>query len=422
MSFLQKLFGGTFESNSEEGKALFEDRQFGDAKLALERALAKSKGESPEQVEAVRELVAKCKVMLARVKIQEADEIAESGDLESAVYLLKDAREICGEPEIIDAIQNRFKQYEAEDTRRLVEEVDEISEDELMTIIAGTWTEAQADEYAAMPDTLRDALIKGHDGDHEGAVHILKEIVSSGELSVTPRYLIFELGKEQVLAEQFSDAVETLRTFLETVEDDEEAMEVCVAACDINAAALSALDRHDEAAAELKRATRLTPEDHRAYLKLGVFLRSREIYESSVLALETARELMGQMQPDFTVIRELGFTYLAMDRKEEAMECLKAVIEHLASRGEHTQFDPETAVALAAMHEERGEAMQAADLFRHLAVGYDTRNHFTYNLEAARLLKVAGAKRDLVDKYVTRARELAASDQDMAKVDEIGTA
>ena len=419
MSFFKMLFGGTFDSNFDEGKALFDNGQLGDAKLSLERALTKAKGVEQERMVEARELVKKCKLRLAQEKIAEADETAASGDLEGAVYLLKDAREICSEPEILEAIQGRFKRYEAEDTRRLVEEVDEISEDELMTIIAGTWTDAQAEEYAAMPESLREALISSHDGNHEKSVAILREIASSEEPTVPPRYLHFELGKELLLNQQYADALEMLDLFLSEVEDDDGTEEIRVAACDLKAGALAALERFDEAAEALKAASLITPDDHRVFLKLGIFLRSRKKYESSVLALETARELMGQMQPDFTVIRELGFTYLAMDRKQEAMECLKAVIEHLASRGEHDQFDPETAIALAALHEERGETMAAADLYRHLAVGYDTRNHFTYNLQAARLLKKAAKDPALADRYLTRARELAETDEQRTKTDEI---
>jgi tetratricopeptide (TPR) repeat protein len=419
MSFFKMLFGGTFDSNFDEAKILFDDGHLGEAKLSLERALAKAKGVSEARVAAARGMVGECKLRLARQKIAEADEAAASGDLEGAVYLLKDAREICSDAEILEAIQGRFKRYEAEDTRRLVEEVDEISEDELMTIIAGTWTDAQAEEYAAMPESLREALISSHDGDHEKSVAILREILASGALTVSPRYLRFELGKELVLSKQYADALEMLDGFSKEVEDDDGAEEVRVAACDLKAAALSALERFDEAAEALRAASVITPEDHRVFLKLGIFLRSREKFESSVLALETARELMGQMQPDFTVIRELGFTYLAMGRKKEAMDCFKAVVEHLASRGEHDQFDPETTIALAALHEDLGEVVAAADLYRHLAVGYDTRNHFTYNLEAARLLKKAAKDFSLADRYLTRARELAATDEQRAKIDEV---
>jgi tetratricopeptide (TPR) repeat protein len=175
----------------------------------------------------------------------------------------------------------------------------------------------------------------------------------------------------------------------------------------MKSAAMAMMEQFDEAEAVLFEACRIAPEDHTVYLKLGVFLRSREKFAQSIRALEKARDLMGQMHPDFAVIRELGFTYIAMENEQEAKACLSAVIEHLASRGEHTQFDPKTAITLAHLHEKEGDYMAAADLYRHLSVGYDTMNHFAYNLEAARLLKRAKGAADLIDRYLLRARELA---------------
>ena len=95
------------------------------------------------------------------------------------------------------------------------------------------------------------------------------------------------------------------------------------------------------------------------------------------------------------------------------------MIEHLASRGEHDQFDPITAVALAKLREESGKLMEAADLYRHLAEGRDVRNHFVYNLEAARLLGLAGAKKNLVETYFHRAEELAEGGDQMALLTQI---
>ena len=126
---------------------------------------------------------------------------------------------------------------------------------------------------------------------------------------------------------------------------------------------------------------------------------------------------MGQMQPDFAVIRELGLTSLAMNKKEEARAHLEAVIKHLASQGKYDEFDPETAVQLAKLYEESGDFNQAADLYRHLAVGYDISNHFAYNLESARLVKLAGGDDSLVKKYLIRARELAKNDEELAIAD-----
>ena len=55
MSFFKKLLGGTFESNRDEGEALFLEGRFGEARLAYERALARSKGVEQGQVLAVEQ-------------------------------------------------------------------------------------------------------------------------------------------------------------------------------------------------------------------------------------------------------------------------------------------------------------------------------------------------------------------------------
>ena len=171
----------------------------------------------------------------------------------------------------------------------------------------------------------------------------------------------------------------------------------------------------DEAAQELRTATRAAPREHTTFLALGVFLRKTGDFTGARKALTRSAELMGQMNPDFRVIRELGFTDLALGRKEDALKSLGSVLEHLASKGEHDQFDPETAVAAAKICEDKGDLKRAADLYRHLAVGYDVKNHFTYNLEAARLLK-AGGDGALAAKYLTRAEELAKTGAEVESV------
>ncbi|MCP4675255.1 MAG: tetratricopeptide repeat protein [Deltaproteobacteria bacterium] len=411
MSFFKKLMGGTFESNRDDGQAFFEERRYGEARLAFEKALGKSKDTSPDQISAVKKKVNTCRLELARAQIAAADLEAADGDVETAIALLREAREICRDDEILAIIQERHEQYESEDARRLVGEAEEISEEDLLAVIAGTWTDSQADEYAALPDEFREALLLAHDRDFERARELLEGIVDRADLPVTPCFLWLEIGKVRLGAEDEAGAVEALDKFIDTAPDDEDDLGVVVAAYNLIAIILARLERFDEAKEALVEMTHLAPEDHNVFLALGVYLRDRKEYDGAVNALTRAVELMGQMQPDFRVIRELGFTYLAQGRKQEAMESLGAVIEHLASRGEHSQFDPEAAVALAKLHEETGDTMQAADIYRHLAVGYDTANHFIYNLEAARLLKLAGGDTSLIERYLARASELAENDE-----------
>ncbi len=426
MSLLRKLMGGTFESNREKGEALFEEGQFGEARLAFERALARAKAVSPDEIKAVEERSGQCRLALAQAQIAEADRQLAQGDMAMAFDLLEEAKEICDAREIMEAVVDRQKRYESEDARRLVEEGEDVSEEELMAIIAGTWTESQAEEYAALPEAFREAILSSHDKDHERAKALFEQVLSRTDLPVTPCYAWLELARERLALEDNEGAIESLDSFVTQVDEsdddtfeDDESRDRLVLALNLKAEALSRLERFDEAKETLLYTTRISKEDHNTFLVLGVFLRGREEYETAVKALNRAVELMGQMQPDFRVIRELGFTYLAMGKKDEAKESLGAVVEHLASRGEHDQFDPETTVALARLHEDKGDLREAADLFRHLAVGYDTKNHFMYNLEAARLLKSLREDRSIIERHFTRASELADNEEQMGLLEKI---
>jgi hypothetical protein len=130
---------------------------------------------------------------------------------------------------------------------------------------------------------------------------------------------------------------------------------------------------------------------------------------------------MGQMRPDVKVIREMGMTYLAKGARREAKETFMSVVEHFASKGEHDAIDGPSALALAKMHEEDGDYDLAADLMRHLAAGQDVDNHFAYNLEAARLLRLAKADPDLVTSYFERAEQTAHNDEDRTMLSSMRT-
>lgn len=408
---MSNLFGGTFESNRDDGDSLFDAGAWGEARLAYERAMKKG-GDTPgDQLEAVKEREAECRLMLAKVRIEEADSLADSGELEEARSLLEDAVDICKAAEVAEMIADRRTRYEAEAARQLAGEEEEMTEEELLAILAGTWIDSQAEEYASLPDEFRTALLMGHDGDHEGAAELIASVIEGEAAPLSPRYAHLELGKELVAAQRLEEAIGALNTFVELTEDEDEAEELIMGALTILGTVLLQLDRTDEADEALVRATRISTDNHVAFLNLGIFLRNRGELDRSLTALERAVELMGQMRPDFRVVREIAFTYMAMGRKEEAEKNLYAVIEHQASQGNHDQFDPEAAVPLARLYEKKGEIDMAADLFRHLAVGYDTANHYTYNLEAARLLKLRGGDPDLISRYSARAEELA-SDED----------
>jgi tetratricopeptide (TPR) repeat protein len=426
MSFFTKLMGGTFESNRDEGDAHLAEGNLGEAKLAYEHALRKADRTEGGAVQAVRDKIEKCRHELAYKRIAEADALAESGEMEDARDRLKDAVEICEEPEIAAAVEERRKRYEANIARDLVSDAAELSEDELIAVLAGTWTDEQADEYAALPDSFREAVLAGHDGDHANAVLLMERAIAESDTSADEKpdhyYVYLELGLAKARAGLYESAIETLGRFVEESEGDEEAAEKRVTAL----AALSRIhaksERLDEAEQALVEATRTLPANHTVWAGLGIFRRDAKKFEEAVAALDKAAVLMGTMHPDFSVVRELGMTYLAMGRPAEAEEHLFAVIEHSASLGEHDQIDPLAAIPLAKIYEGHGKLDKAASLYRHLAVGQDVANHFVYNVEAARLLGASGEDKELIRRYVARAEELASSDEEAAVLEKLRAA
>lgn len=421
MGFLQKLVGGTFESNREEADGLLAEGLFGEAKMAYERALRKADRVEGAAVQAVRDRIAECRIALAKRRIAEADALIEAGDVEQAGERLADALEICDEPGIAAEVDGRKRAYQASIARMLADSEGEMSAEELLAVIAGTWTEAQADEYAALPDAFRDAVLAAHDGDHATAVELMERAIAEADVALAGRgeepdhyYAHLELGLEKARAGLDAAAVEHLRRFVEESDGDEEAAEKRVQALVGLSRILGRLERHDEAEEALAEAARTLPKSYETWMALGVHLRGRGKHEKAIEMLDRAIEVMGQLHPNFAVVRELGLTYLAMGNLEEAERNLFAVIEHAASQSAHEEMDPLAAVPLAKIYEGKGEPDKAANLYRHLAVGHDLANHLPYNLEAARLLHAAGAGRELVQRYLARAEELARTDAERA--------
>lgn len=425
MSFFSRLTGGTFSDNLAEGDRLRQAGNLGEARLAYERALRKGKGVPEAELAAVREAVAACRLALARARLAEADRLAEAGEVDEAREILDELRDVCEADEILAAVAERRTRYEAESARRLADDAEELSEEELLAVIAGTWTEAQADEYAELPEEFAQALVVAHDGDHARAAELLRAVLESPDLELEPRHAWLELGRELAAAGDDAGAVAVLERMLgpgDGPAGEDLDGEVAVIALTQLAQCLARLERRVEAVAALQRSARTDPESHLPLLNLGIFLRSGPgerapgDLERAVEVLERAVTLMGQLHPDFRVVRELGLTLLELGREDEAERTLYAVIEHEASRGTHDQFDPLAAVPLARLYEKRGKPEQAADVWRHLAVGHDVRNHFAYNREAGRLLLAGGGDRALAGRYLDRAAELARTDEERAAV------
>ncbi|MCU0663486.1 MAG: hypothetical protein MUC50_14310 [Myxococcota bacterium] len=412
MSFFARLFGGTFESNRDEADAHFASARWGEARLAYGKALDKAKDAPPQEVGRIRERVAACKLALAKVRLGDVDGYLSAGELDEALAVLDDALEICDAPPIKSTVEERRKAIAVAHQERLMGTAEEMSEDDVLAVIAGTWTEAQAQEMVEAPEDVRQALLLAHDGHHAEAAALLDAAVREVSREETPCYLCLELAKLQLAVDKLPAAVESLRVFLERCKDEApDDRKLRATSHLILARILNKLDQKNDVREHWQAAMRLLPGSHEVLLSVGVMQRERGELDASLASLEKARELMGQLKPDVAVIREMGMTYLAKGARREAKETFMSVVEHFASKGEHEAIDPASALALAKLHEEDLEPAMAADLLRHLADGHDTDNRFFYNVEAARLLTLAGAEASLVSGYFDRATNLAKTDE-----------
>ncbi len=435
MSFWKKLFGKDFEVLVEKGKSLLEDGRPGEARLELEGALANSKGVEKERIVEVKEMIAQARDVLARNHMKDGEDYAKEGDVDRAVECYETAAEVAHSEDIRDEALHFVDKVEADDAREAFEEAQEMTDEERFIALSGNWEEDQADEIDYYGDEFREAFLALHDGRAEESAKMMAEIIGEHEGVV---YLYLELGIAQQAAEMFVEAIESITTFLERLdelyavdekdeededeEDEEQESEPKGTTARIRANTELAriyldLDDIESSEKQLRTLIELMPEKPSPYVALGQFLRHQDRAEESLEVLELGHKYMGELQPDMSVMREIGLTQEALGNTEGAIAALKSVVDYQAGMA-NFNFDPLSALPLARLYEKEDMSEEALHIYRHLAAGTHAAGHFTYNLEAGRLL-VGKDDPDLARKYLSRAKELAPDDDAKVKVSEL---
>ena len=381
MSFLKRIFGGkSFDELREEAERQLADERFGEAKLTYEKALDRGKDAPEEARAAVRARIDECCDAIAKRRIAAGKQHVADGELELAREELEGAVDTAVSEDVIGEARRLLDDMERKDAVERAEEV-EVTAEEKLAVLAGSWEDDQAEEYAGYGEPLDDALVAMHDEKHEEARETLEALLESAE---APRYLWLEVGRARLLTSDLDGGEKALRVFLETLDEGEggdarlSAHRELAELCD---------ERGDEegALAELEAAVEELPEDPRPLIAMGHYLRTRGHPKEAVQVLETALDVMGESRPEWRVLQELGLACAAAGDEERAIQLLESVLSLLVARN-HYDYPPETAVALARLHEKHGKPERAADLYRSLTRGSDRRNHLAYHLEAARVL------------------------------------
>ncbi|MEM9195099.1 MAG: tetratricopeptide repeat protein [Myxococcota bacterium] len=422
MSLLKRMFKGrTPEEELEHAAELMSRGDHGRAKLGLEKALAKTKDVNLK--EQLQNRIHECCDALAKERIAEARRCIASDSPDLARNELQSALEVAVDVEIRSEAQGLIDELESHDAVEKAHEV-EISDEERLAALGGSWEPAQDEEYGEYGDAFGDALLQVYDGKPKAAIETFEALLDEAE---EPRYLWFETGRAyfELQKEDFEvdppaytedeateRGEEALRAFLDCLEEDEGGQSRLTAHLLL---ARLAEEREDvEAAiAELERAAEALDDDPRPLLELGRYLRQKERPDEAVEVLQIAAD-MGDGPPSWVVLQELGLAHRDNGNDERARETLEAVIEMFSGRRSY-DFPPAVAVPLAELHEKHEKYERAADLYRALTEGSDKAGHIQYHLKAGVLL----GKLDLGDEAQRMLKRAAALGEDRAlRIDE----
>jgi len=408
MSLLGKLFGArSLEAERAHADELFQQQQFGAAKLAYERAeaLAKATPELRETRETLAARVIVCRDAIANAHLIEAERLLSQGSVDLARDELQSVTETAADPALVRAAEDRMERLERAVVRAELAHGAEPSADDRFELIAGGFEEDQYAEYLAHGEPVKQALLQLHDGQTAEARRALDEIITTAD---APRYLWFELGRARLAEGDSEGGAAALQRFLDSLHAEEGGDARLLAHMEL-AQQLHARGDFDGAVAHYEAALSALPEDPRPYLAMAGFFRREKLLEESIEVIEAGIEALEGKPPDFRLWQELGLAHADAGHDAEARQWLERVVAHLATHGQ-TDLPPEGTRRLAALYESSGAPARALDLYSMLAAGSDRPNLHLYHLEAARLMAGLGLESD-ARRMLQRARELAPADE-----------
>lgn len=410
MSLFGKLFGGRSpEQERAHADALFEQGDFGAAKLSYERAAASGLAkEQPALLSQLQQRVRACSDALARNHLSEAERLLNEGQLDFAKEELQQAKQTAADPALLRAADDRLAQLErvivqAETTVQMPP-----SDEDRFELIAGGFENDQYAEYLAHGEPVKQALLCLHEGETARARALLEEVIKHAD---GPRFLWFELGRAR-LAEGDSEGGQlALEAFLHTLQLDEGGDARLLAQIELAQLAHARGD-FEAAVAHHESALTALPDDPRPYLAMASYFRREKLVDEAIDVLEAGLEALEGKPPDVRLWQELGLALADAGREQEAVTWLERLVALLASQ-RHTDLPPEGAVRLATLYERSGNISRALDLYALLARGTDRPNLHVYHEQAARLMTELGLH-DEAHRMLVRARELVAGTEDAA--------
>ncbi|MFT3921732.1 MAG: hypothetical protein QM778_04285 [Myxococcales bacterium] len=384
-----------------DAEALFAAGDFGEAKLAFDRAEERARKDG--QGELAEQAAAKASTSCDRIaekRIKEAENLANGGHLELAEEELRHALDTARSPQVRERVAAAQRLLEQLDAQEQARPAAALSEEERLTLITGSWEALQAKELESYGEPLLQAALALEDDRAAQALPLLERLLQTAK---EPSYLWLELGRARLALNDDPGAREALRTFLARIGPEEGGAARLVAHRELARIAHEAGD-HEAAIAELEASAAALEDDPRPLLDLGNYLRLIKRPRDAIEVLEMCAGTFEDKAVEWPVTMELGLACADAGESERGIAALEAVLDQLGARG-HTDFPPQAVTALAKLHEEAANLTRAADLYRALCQGSDNANHASYHREAARLLDALGLA-DEAQRMRTRAEGL----------------
>jgi tetratricopeptide (TPR) repeat protein len=402
----RKLFGGrSLEEERARADALVQRGEFGQAKLAYERAALLAKA-APDQQRELAERVTMCRNAIAKAHLAEAERLIAQGSIDFARDELQAVTETAADPALVRQAEERMERLERAVVRAEIAQGAAPSEDDRFELIAGSFEDDQYAEYLAHGEAAKQALLALHDGETAEARSALEALITTAD---GPRYLWFELGRARLAEGDGEGGATALERFLASLHAEEGGDARLLAHMEL-AQLIHARGDFDGAVQHYEAALTAMPADPRPYLAMANFFRREKLLEEAIEVLEAGLDALADGPADARLWHELGLVHADAGHDAQAIDWLERVVAQLSSL-QQTDLPPEGTLRLAALYEQRPDGMaRALDLYSLLARGSDRPNLYLYHLEAARLMKQLGLTPD-ARRMLQRARELAPAEE-----------
>ncbi len=225
-----RLFAGKAPERIEQsGDAFFEKGELGAARLEYEKALDKLKRKTPDalqHIERVEGKIVQSGNALALKHRETADDLADMGDYEEAIALLRLGLELTQQREIAADIEQRLAGLQAhmdvsdapgaEDMEPVVETTDEVAHrdrgEHYFAALISTLPPPEQDAYQGYGDHFQEGYVKLNQGDFEDAMELLSRALDENGAAVG--FIPLELATVHINLGHDSEARLLLEDFL----------------------------------------------------------------------------------------------------------------------------------------------------------------------------------------------------------------